>query len=68
MPHQPYNLKIDIEEGANLPLGPMYPLSQSELLSIHDFLDENLAIGFIHLSKSPYGAPILFIHKKDGSL
>ena len=28
-PHRPYNLKIDIEERANPPLDPIYPLSQS---------------------------------------
>ena len=29
---------------------------------------ENLQSGFIHLSNSPAGAPILFVKKKDGSL
>ncbi len=24
--------------------------------------------GYIKLNKSPYGAPVLFIHKKDGTL
>jgi hypothetical protein len=53
-PHRPYDLKIDIEEGAHLPLGPIYPLSQSELTMIREFLDEYLSIGFIWLTKSPY--------------
>ena len=32
------------------------------------YLDENLEKGFIQPSKSPAGAPILFVKKKDGSL
>jgi hypothetical protein len=67
-PHRPYDLKIDIEEGAHLPLGPIYLLSQSELTTIREFLDKHLSIGFIWLTKSPYRAPILFIKKKDSSL
>ena len=30
-PHQEYDLRIDINETAKAPLGPVYPLSQSEL-------------------------------------
>ena len=47
---------------------PIYMLSEVEQLTLWDFLDENLANKFICLSKSPAGAPILFIKKKDGSL
>jgi hypothetical protein len=32
------------------------------------YLDENLIKNFIRHSKSPTGAPILFVKKKDGSL
>ncbi|GKG28751.1 hypothetical protein Tco_0416116, partial [Tanacetum coccineum] len=30
-------------------------------------LQELLKKGFIHLSSSPWGAPVLFVRKKDGS-
>ena len=66
--HRPYDLKIDLEDGATPPIGPMYSLSQSELATLQDFIDEHLRIGFIRPSKSPHGAPVLFINKKDGSL
>jgi hypothetical protein len=46
----------------------MYSLSQSELGALREFIEEHLRIGFIRPSKSPHGAPILFIRKKDGSL
>src|SRR6266511_798177 len=66
--HHPYDLKIDLEEGAEPPLGRMYSLSQTEAQALHEFLDENLCIGFICPSKSAHGVPILFVKKKDGSL
>ena len=46
----------------------IYPLSQTELAALRDFLEENLAKGFIRESKSPIGIPILFVPKKDSSL
>ena len=45
-----------------------YSLSPSELESLRTFLDEHLAMGFIHPSSSAHAAPVLFVHKKDGSL
>ena len=48
--------------------GLIYPLSQTKLAALRDFLEENLAKGFIRESKSPAGAPILFAPKKDSSL
>jgi len=66
--HQPYDLKITLDEGIILPFGPIYSLSQEELAALHKFIDENLATGFICPSHSPCGALVLFIRKKDGSL
>ena len=67
-PHQPYDLKIKLEEGTSPPFGPIYSLSQSELKSLWEFLDEHLAMDFICPSWSPGGAPVLFTCKKDSSL
>ena len=66
--HCPYDLKITLDKGASPPLGPIYSLSQEELLALHKFINENMATGFIRPSRSPHGAPVLFIRKKDGSL
>ena len=33
-PHQPYNLKLELEEGTSPPFGLIYSLSQSELKSL----------------------------------
>ena len=67
-PHQPYDLKIDLEEGAAPPVTLMYLLSQVELQTLREFIEEHLCAGFIQSTTSPHGAPILFIKKKDGGL
>lgn len=59
---------IDLKDGETPPYGPIYPLSQTELAELRRYLDENIANGRIRPSKSPAGAPILFVPKKDGSL
>ena len=43
-------------------------MSPAELAEVRRQLDDYLAKGFIKLSTSPYGAPILFACKKDGTL
>ena len=43
-PHRPYDLKIDLEEGLAPPIGAMYSLSQSELQTLREFIDEHLRI------------------------
>ena len=50
--HQPYDLKIELEEGTSPPFGPIYSLSQSELRSLQEFLDEHLVMDFICPSHS----------------
>ena len=67
-PHHPYDLKINLEEGASLPINPMYSLSQSKLTTLWEFIKKHLWIGFIPPINSPHGALVLFVWKKDGSL
>ncbi len=45
-----------------------YRMSHEELKEFKVQLEKLLARGYIKLSKSPYGAPVLFVHKKDGTL
>jgi hypothetical protein len=49
---------------ANTPYG----MSHEELKELNVQLEEFLMKGYIKPNKSPYGAPVLFIHKKDGTL
>src|SRR5260221_12001792 len=67
-PHIPYDLQINVEEGVKPVHRPIYSLSPPELVALREFLEEHTRSGFIHPSKSPWGSPILFIKKKDGSL
>lgn len=67
-PHRPYDFSIELEEGKQPPFGPLYSLSELELKALSEWLEENLSKGFIRASRSPAGAPILFVKKKDGSL
>ena len=67
-PHQDFDLKIDLEEGATLPPRRLYSLSPIELKALWTFIDENLRFGFIRPTSSSHVAPVLFVRKKDGSL
>jgi len=46
-PHHPYDLKINLKEGAQPPVGPIYSLSASEQEALKEFIKENLNMGFI---------------------
>ena len=50
------------------PFKGIFRLSQMELQVLKDTLDKLLKEGKISPSTSPYGAPVLFVRKKDGSL
>ena len=67
-PYRPYNLKINLEEGAQPPVGLIYSLSASEQEALKEFIEENLNTGFIRPTSFPHGAPVLFVKKKDSSL
>ncbi len=67
--HQPYDCTIDFEkEEAQHPFRPIHNFSQDGLVAFCEYIDENLEKGFIRHSKSPTGALILFVKKKEGSL
>ena len=67
-PHRSYDLKINLEESAQPPVGPIYFLSASKHESLKEFIEKNFNMGFIRPTSSPHDAPVLFVKKKDGSL
>jgi hypothetical protein len=54
--------------GVSPPVKAPYRMSHEELKELKVQLEELLTKGYIKPSKSPYGAPVLFVHKKDGML
>ena len=59
---------IPLTPGAQPPWRCVYKLSQVEKEELAKQLKEMLAAGWIEPSTSPYGAPMLFVRKKDGGL
>ena len=67
-PRREVDHKIEVKPRTEPPSKAPYRLSQKELEELKSQLDELLPKGYIRQSKSPYGAPVLFVDKKDGKL
>nr|GFC25939.1 putative reverse transcriptase domain-containing protein [Tanacetum cinerariifolium] len=59
--------KIELISGAAPVAHAPYRLAPSELKELSDQLKNLSEKGFIRTSSSPWGAPVLFVKKKDGS-
>ncbi|GJX76832.1 putative reverse transcriptase domain-containing protein [Tanacetum coccineum] len=66
-PPQQVEFRIELMPGAALVARAPYCLAPSELKELSDQLKELLEKGFILPSSSPWGAPVLFVKKKDVS-
>jgi hypothetical protein len=58
---------IELEPDTLPKFSGMYKMSPKELEELKKQLTELLEYGFIKPSESPWGAPVLFVQKKDGS-
>ena len=67
-PHQTYDHSIPLKPDSAPPFGPLCGMSHKELLVLKEYIEENLAKGFVRHSSSPAGAPVPFFKKADGSL
>ncbi|KAJ9509347.1 hypothetical protein QJQ45_001810 [Haematococcus lacustris] len=67
-PDRPVGHTIRTPPRAEAPYKRMYKLSPEEEAEVKKQMAELLAKGLFEPSNSPYGAPILFVQKKDGSL
>ncbi|GKC75831.1 putative reverse transcriptase domain-containing protein [Tanacetum coccineum] len=65
--HIPINNETLIIRGAAPVARAPYRLAPSEMQELSDQLQELADRGFIRPSTSPWGAPVLFVKKKDGS-
>ncbi|GJU61061.1 putative reverse transcriptase domain-containing protein [Tanacetum coccineum] len=66
-PTRQVEFQIDLIPGAAPVARAPYRLAPSEMKELSDQLQELSKKGFIRPSSSPWGAPVLFFKKKDGS-
>ncbi|GBG70531.1 hypothetical protein CBR_g6659 [Chara braunii] len=68
VPDRSISHEIILEAGAVLPKGCIYRMSEEELTVLRAQLDDLLDKGWIRPSSSLYGAPVLFVRKKNKDL
>ncbi|GJZ01256.1 putative reverse transcriptase domain-containing protein, partial [Tanacetum coccineum] len=66
-PPRQVEFRIDLIPGAALVARAPYRLAPSEMKELSKQLQELSKKGFIRPSSSPWGAPVFFVKKKDGS-
>ncbi|GKE84017.1 hypothetical protein Tco_1557759, partial [Tanacetum coccineum] len=66
-PMRQVEFQIDLVPGAAPVARALYRLAPTELQELSTQLQELSDKGFIRPSSSPWGAPVLFVKKKDGS-
>ncbi|KAL0536920.1 hypothetical protein IC582_025883 [Cucumis melo] len=67
-PHKEVEFAIELEPGTVPISRAPYRMAPAELKELKVQLQELLDKGFIRPSVSPWGAPVLFVKKKDGSM
>jgi hypothetical protein len=67
-PKRDIDFSINLMPGAAPVSKTPYRMSTPELKELQMQLEELLKKGYIHPSVSPWGAPVLFVKKKDGTL
>ena len=67
-PEREVHLSIEVVQGMTLILRAPYRMAPTELKELKTQLLELLDKGFIRPSVSPWGAPVLSVKKKDGTL
>ncbi|KAJ0455956.1 putative nucleotidyltransferase, Ribonuclease H [Helianthus annuus] len=67
-PEREIEFGIELTPGAKPVAKAPYRLAPSELQELMSQLQDLLEKGFIRPSMSPWGAPVLFVKKKDGSM
>ena len=66
-PDRDIDFCIDLEPGTRPISIPPYRMAPAELRELKAQLQELLGKGFIRPSVSPWGTPVFFVKKKDGS-
>ena len=63
---KPWDHTIDLKDSFKPKKGRLIPLSPKEQKEVSEFVDEQLAKGYIRPSKSEQTSPVFFVPKKDG--
>ncbi|XP_049378158.1 uncharacterized protein LOC125842924 [Solanum stenotomum] len=67
-PDRDIDFAIDLESGTKPISIPPYHMAPAQLKELKDKLHNLFTKGFIRPSVSPWGAPVLFVRKNDGSM
>ena len=67
-PDKEIEFSVDLLPGSGPISKAPYRMAPTELKELKEQLQELLDKGFIRPSVSPWGAPVLFVKKKDGSM
>jgi hypothetical protein len=67
-PRRDVDHRIELEPGSRPTCRAPYRMAPEELAEVKKQVEELLAQGSIRPSSSPYGAPVLLVRKKDGSM
>ena len=67
-PERELDFTIELKPGAKPISKTSYRIKALELCELQMQLKELLDLGIIRPSVSPWGAPVIFVKKKDGSL
>ena len=63
---KPWDHAIDLKDSFKPKKGCLIPLSPEEQKEVSEFVNEQLAKGYIRPSKSEQTSPVFFVPKKDG--
>jgi hypothetical protein len=66
--HSQWDCEIELVDGATPKFHKLYNLNIKELETLREYIDENLRKGYIRISKSSAGYPVMFVPKKNGKL
>jgi hypothetical protein len=58
---------IELKPGTTPIYNTPYRMATPELAELKEHIKELLEKGFIHPTSSPWGAPVIFVPKKDGT-
>ena len=68
LPSREVEVRVELMPGVVPISKTLYQMAPTELQELKSQLQDLLKQGFIHSSTSPWGAPVLFVKKKDGTL